>query len=219
MAAKEERDLKSVLGDWGLAFELLKLLVHAILKKGGTIEHLRRILKEPELALKMADILVDKAGKAETVAKASSPFSALVTYIQPSYAELQRLFSLVNSDFSKADFKPIDRCRDVSRETREVSFEYVHLNRGASTDEVLAKMDRQNLRPALYEELLAFGAKYPDEQQQFPIVALGSVWRYFDSDLYVVCLSRRDSERSLFLYWISDNWISDYRFLAVRKSA
>ncbi|MBI5732001.1 MAG: hypothetical protein HY982_01435 [Candidatus Magasanikbacteria bacterium] len=208
MASKEERDLKEVLGNWGLAFELLKALIHAILKKGGTIEHLRRILKEPELALKMADMLVDKAVAA---------FSALVTYIQPSLAALKSAFDWVDDFYAKADFKPIDRCKDVNREQREVSFKYVHLNRDASTDEVLAETDRQNLRPALYEELLAFGAKYPDEQRQFPIVALGSVCRNSSDGLYVAYLNRCGSERGLYLHRIGRGWGWVCRFLVVRK--
>ena len=208
MASKEEKDLKEVLSNWGLAFELLKVLVHSILKKGGTIEHLRRLLKEPDLVSKVADLLVDKSVAA---------FSAIVTYIQPNLAELKQKFSWVNSDYAKADFKPIDRCKDVSRDTREVAFEYVHMGRDASTDEVLAEMDRHGLRPALYEELLAFGAKYPDEQRQFPIIALGSVWRDFNGDLCVAYLNRNDSERGLGLDWISDRWGGGCRFLAVRK--
>src|SRR3989339_1175620 len=107
MASKEEKDLKEVLSNWGLAFELLKVLVHSILKKGGTIEHLRRLLKEPDLVSKVADLLVDKSVAA---------FSAIVTYIQPNLAELKQKFSWVNSDYAKADFKPIDRCKDVSRD-------------------------------------------------------------------------------------------------------
>ena len=144
-------------------------------------------------------------------------FSAIVTYIQPNLAELKQKFSWVNSDYAKADFKPIDRCKDVSRDTREVAFEYVHMGRDASTDEVLAEMDRHGLRPALYEELLAFGAKYPDEQRQFPIIALGSVWRGFGGRLRVAYLSRGGSERSLSLYWFGGDWNGFCRFLAVRK--
>ncbi|KKR48343.1 MAG: hypothetical protein UT86_C0007G0022, partial [Candidatus Magasanikbacteria bacterium GW2011_GWC2_40_17] len=86
-----------------------------------------------------------------------------------------------------------------------------------STDEVLAEMDRHGLRPALYEELLAFGAKYPDEQRQFPIIALGSVWRGFGGRLRVAYLSRGGSERSLSLYWFGGDWNGFCRFLAVRK--
>jgi hypothetical protein len=59
----------------------------------------------------------------------------------------------------------------------QVSIQLVHFDRTMTSDEVLKELDKQGLRPATLPELLAFGAKYPDKQREFPIVALGSVWR------------------------------------------
>ena len=75
------------------------------------------------------------------------------------------------------------------------------------------------LRPANLPELLAFGAKYPKKQREFPIVALGSVWRYWCGSRSVACLWSVGSLRFLFLYWLEFGGDAIYRFAAVRKSA
>jgi len=111
----------------------------------------------------------------------------------------------------------------VSTENREVAFEYVHMDCDASsTNEMLAEMERKGLRPALYEELLGFAKKYPDEQREYPIAALGS-----ESDVHgrrcVASLWGHDFARCLRLRWIDGSWSGwggwrgRYRFLAVRK--
>ncbi|NCO05162.1 MAG: hypothetical protein GW939_03370 [Candidatus Magasanikbacteria bacterium] len=99
----------------------------------------------------------------------------------------------------------------------EVNLELVHLNKVASTSEAKAYLDANGLRAATIEELLAFGATFPDVQREFPIVALGSSWvdRYGDRD--VPCLDRRRSKRRLDLYWHDYRWDGFCRFLAVRN--
>ena len=99
----------------------------------------------------------------------------------------------------------------------EAKVELVHLDKVVTTKEVLAELDRLNLRPANIEELLAFGAKHPELQKQFPIVALGSVWRDSDGYRLVPCLGWLGSERDLGLRWFGCAWSGYYRFLAVRK--
>ncbi|MDD2786112.1 MAG: hypothetical protein PHS79_04460 [Patescibacteria group bacterium] len=147
----------------------------------------------------------------------STAFSAPVVYLQPELEELKRRFpAYVNPDYQATRFDPIERCKTVSKENREVAFEYVHMDRYASTDEVLAEFDRKRLRPALYEELLGFDEKYPDEQRKHPIVALGS-----GTDVRgrrrVAYLWYGGLGRHLNLHWIDDDWLGNCRFLAVRK--
>jgi len=72
----------------------------------------------------------------------------------------------------------------------EVNLEFVHLGRNATTDEVEAELDKHGLRPATLAELLAFGAKYPDVQREFPVIASGSVWRGRGGGRDVPCLVR-----------------------------
>ncbi len=142
-------------------------------------------------------------------------FRAFVKYEQPEFEELRRRFRVyVNLEFKGTRFHPIERCKAVSKENREVAFEYVHMDRDASTDEVLAEMDRRGLRPALYEELLGFAEKYPDEQRKFPIVALGS---RATVAVIVAYLWDHGLGWRLDLDWIDGRWSDGCRFLAVPK--
>jgi hypothetical protein len=182
--------------------------------KGGNMQHLRRIVKEPALQRGIADLIVPAGSEVE---QPKHTFSAPVVYVQPTFEELKRRFSAyVNPDYKGKRFDPIERCKAVSKENREVAFEYVHMDRDASIDEVLAEMDRKGLRPALYEELLGFAEKYPDEQRKYPIVALGSE-TYVVGYRYVAYLWSVDGGRCLDLGWVDDDWHDGCRFLAVRK--
>lgn len=99
----------------------------------------------------------------------------------------------------------------------EVGLRLVHLDREMSTEAVLAELDQRGLRPATLAELLAFGAKYPEEQRKYPIVALGSVWACPRGGRFVPCLYRDGSERDLRLRYDDDVWRESYRFLAASK--
>ncbi|MEK7584402.1 MAG: hypothetical protein AAB490_04090 [Patescibacteria group bacterium] len=147
-------------------------------------------------------------------------FRALVTYAQPTYATLKVAFDWVYDGYGlrSALFAPIDVCKDVSTESREIEFELVHLDKDASTNAVLAELKRLELRPALYEELLAFAKQYPDEQRKYPIVAFGSVCQY-DGDLFSPYVLESVDGRCLGMDWIDrpDPWDRSCRFLAVRK--
>ena len=102
-------------------------------------------------------------------------------------------------------------------DTLEANLELVHLNMVAGTKEVETYLEANGLRAATLEELLAFGATYPNIQREFPIVAIGSSWVYPDGDRLVPGLSGDGSERDLFLNWNDGDWLDVCRFLAVRK--
>ncbi len=65
--------------------------------------------------------------------------------------------------------------------------------------------------------LLALGAEYPDLQKEFPIVALGSVWRDLGGRRLVAYLAYWRSKRSLGLRWVGLDWGGPCRFLAASK--
>jgi hypothetical protein len=116
-----------------------------------------------------------------------------------------------NSDINAKNF-PSDR-----KDAAEVAIELVHFGRSMESDEVLEELDKQGLRPATLAELLAFGVKYPEKQREFPIVALGSVWRGRNGFRSVACLCGYTDARSLSLRWLGSLWSADFRFAAVRK--
>lgn len=119
-------------------------------------------------------------------------------------------YNWVHSDITSKHF-PIK-----GEGTKEVVTELVHFNRYMESDVVLRELDKSSLRPATIEELLAFGAKYPETQRQFPIVVLGSFWWHLGVRL-VPFLWCRSVGRGLDLDWSELWWRDHYRFLAVRK--
>ena len=120
-------------------------------------------------------------------------------------------YDWTNSDITAEHF-PIK-----GRGKAEVKLELVHFDRAVSTDEALEELDKQGLRPAKIEELLAFGAAYPEIQHEFPVICLGSVWSDRDDGRSVPDLGRRGSRRRLYLDWVALDWPDYCRFLAVRK--
>jgi hypothetical protein len=95
-----------------------------------------------------------------------------------------------------------------------------HFARDITSDHAVAAIKADDKRnpwePAKIESLLAYGAKHPDEQRQYPIIALGSVAEVYGFR-HVPCLFRNDAERDLDLSWCDYDWYGSYRFLAVRK--
>ena len=120
-------------------------------------------------------------------------------------------YDWVNSDITDKHF-PVKG----SGKTKLVP-EIIHYNKYMSSDAVIQDLDQRGLRPATLAELLAYGEKNPDEQHKYPIVALGSVWRFWLSSRDVACLCSFASERKLDLSYWDGGWHDHYRFLAFRK--
>ena len=106
----------------------------------------------------------------------------------------------------------------------EVDLVLVHLQRNATIKEVREHLNAQGLTPARIEHLLAFGAKYPEIQKEFRIVAINSVWIHeFGQSLHFVYhnyphLSFSGGKRYLIcLSYDRDNNFDGSSFLAIRK--
>ena len=196
------------LSGMGKAFEIFRAIVNAVMDIGGDDSDLERILTDVDLRKQIADLIV------KTKKAVGDIYTAVVDYSM-SLSDMIKVgkYDRVNGNITAENF-PINGSDKV-----EVSFELVHLNKPASSEEVLLHMEKNNLRPVNLEELLAFGAKYPEIQREFPICALGSSLDDRGSSRCVPCLYGNDSGRDLGLYWFDDCWSDDYhyRFLAVRK--
>jgi len=107
--------------------------------------------------------------------------------------------------------------RSNHKGTADVEITLVHFNRFTKSDEVIRELDKQNLRPAELLELLAFGAKYPELQRDFPIVGLNSVWQDPDGGRRCAYLYGGGSGRNLCLDWFDVKWGIFCRFAAVRN--
>ena len=97
-----------------------------------------------------------------------------------------------------------------------VDVHLLHYNKQMTSDQVLADVERQGLRPVTFQELLWIGIQHPELQRTFPIIALGTVVQVHGYR-YVACLGRGDRERSLYLRWSDGEWHEVCRFAAVRK--
>lgn len=84
-----------------------------------------------------------------------------------------------------------------------------------SSEEVLEEIKKQGYRPAEIEELLSLGASYPELQEKFPIIALGSMWRDTKGVLRVPRLYNRAVGRDLALPAFTGGWSKGSRFAMV----
>jgi hypothetical protein len=84
--------------------------------------------------------------------------------------------------------------------------------------EAIQNADNTNRwQPGRIEHLLAFGAKYAEEQLKYPLVALGSAPRFRDDRCVPFLDGTYTGGRHLYLHWWNDCWNSRSRFLAIRE--
>jgi hypothetical protein len=102
---------------------------------------------------------------------------------------------------------------DAGSGASERELTLVCLARVASTDEVLHRLDDLAVRSGRIEELLAFGAAYPQAQRQFPIVAVGALDEYRRRPF----LWGSPRVRHLDLRFDEKIWGGNIRFLTVRN--
>jgi hypothetical protein len=95
-----------------------------------------------------------------------------------------------------------------------------HFGRPISSEDAIAATraydGRNPWEPAKIEGLLAYGATSPEEQHNYPVVALGSVAEV-RGRRSVPFLYEDGNGRSLDLHWWGNGWVAHCRFLAVRK--
>ena len=119
-----------------------------------------------------------------------------------------------NSDVTAKNF-PISP--EMIGKKVDISGRLFHFDRNIGSENAIKKMDSDGCRPATLMELLALGATHPELQKQFPIIALGSVWRTFIGFRQVPYLDVNNDDRELDLSYFGDDWWACCRFLGVRK--
>ncbi len=148
-------------------------------------------------------------------------FKTVVDYVQPPFPVLDQKFRRVAKGYGLKRFVPIEECKGVVTKARSVSFVCLRMVGKVGYRAVLAEMERRGLRPALYEELLAFSDAHPNEAVKSDIVALGSLLDVeYDGDhddcVAVLKGGERGLELELDFTW--DDWHEGYCFLAARKN-
>ena len=91
-----------------------------------------------------------------------------------------------------------------------------HFDRNISSEKAVEAIKAADWESGKIEHLLSFGAKFPEEQRKYTIIALGSVAEV-RGRRDVPYLSRDGAGRGLGLHWWGYDWLGRYRFLAVRK--
>jgi len=173
-----------------------------------------------KLGKPLTDWLVSQGWNGTKTAEAVAVPATAEFRIEVDYSmSLNKMISAGNYDWKNDD---ITAARFPVKGEGKVEFEakLFHFNRDISSEAAVTHIkdaDPQNpWEPAKTEHTLAFGAKYPELQREYPIVGLGSVAKVdFDRDVLRLC--RRGSGRSLYLSRWDGDWYGDYRFLAVRK--
>ncbi len=177
------------------------------------------MIKNSELNLGQIEAIVNKLGGMSGVDR----FLAGELVVVPAYSAVvdysQSLVEMVSAgkyDWVSEGITEKNFPKTMSGKVR-VNFELVHFNRNITSDIAVMGLGGMGLRPATIWELLAFGAKYPELQREFPVVALGSVAKIEDSR-HVVGFFMIVSKRSVdhLCTWGHD-WTRNVRFLAVRK--
>jgi len=196
------------LGALGKYMEISKAVVNEVLGLGGNDDDIRRILTDRSLRSEIANLIVGAKKVLRDI------FSVNTNY-DLSIADLIKACNLswTNDDITDEHFV-------VSKVGREESkLVYVHLDRIATTREVLEYMKENNLQPADIKQLLSFGKQNPDEQRKHPIVELGSLWRDSYGDLGAAFLGQGGGGRGLYLDYANPElqWFGGDRFLAVSQ--
>lgn len=158
-------------------------------------------------------IIEERPGEPAPPSARTNPYPIVVDYAT-SLADMivAGRYDWTNPDITVEHF-PI-----VGEGKVDVEIELVHFGRVIEDgDEALRELDKMGLRAATLPELLGFGAKYPDMQRQFPIMALGSVWEDRGGGRDVPVLWAYDRGRPLDLRWFRGRWRKRCRFAAVRR--
>ena len=204
-----KRDVSAIVSGAGLLTSIFTELVDAVRERGGTDEDIHRLAtpQGKELIGKIADVIV---GKSQSVGEV---YPVTINY-DLSLKGMVRVggYDWVNDNIIDKNFPVTGEGQGV------VTLELVHCNRPMTSDEALAELAQRGMRPATLPELLAFGAKYPNVQREFPVAALGSVWQYRLGNRCVPFLWSISGRRNLNLNWLDHRWNTRDRFLAVRNS-
>ncbi len=105
----------------------------------------------------------------------------------------------------------------VGRARTEEDLLMLRFDRPMNEKSVIDEMNNRGLRPATITHALAFGAQYPEEPREHPIVFLGSSGMDCNHSRIVPCLDVDTEGRKLVLNWIGNNWYTNCSFAAVRK--
>lgn len=223
---KKHWNIDTLLSVLGFMFELMRVVVNALRKRDGDIDHLRRLLKEPQLVDKVFNLIV--YSPIRNVLRAGE-YLVPVTYdALPSMDILEHLFSkngvtkLLDGNYrweqheSRKDFNEVPG--DKVFLVKQFTSEEIEEIGGLESENIIAWGLKNGCVSADKKEAYAFGINPETRGIQFQscIVALGSSTLYADHRR-VVLLSGDPGGRILKCSRFDRVWDPDSRFLFVRK--
>jgi hypothetical protein len=201
----DQTSVESAAGAESLYLSIAADLARAMRRAGGSDADLRRLVS-PEGRKTVAAMARLAVGPTATA------FRVTVDYGRPlPEAILAGGYDWVDPDINVRHY-PV-----LGSGARALELEIVHFGRPIAAADLLAELEDRGLRPALLEELLAFGALRPESEIEHPVVALGSTWRLAPGLEAAGYLHGRRGRRNLALYWIEGDWPGNWRFAAVRR--
>jgi len=132
---------------------------------------------------------------------------------------LKRMIALGRYDYKNIDIieKNFPLPIELKNKKVTVSGKLFYFEKSISGEDAISEMEKVGYRPATLVELLALGVKYPEMQRQFPIIALGSIWRSANNCRYSPYLYVSGRDRELNFDWFGASWSGFCRFLAICK--
>lgn len=216
---KKDQGISDVVSNFGFAFELLKVIAHAVMAKGGNMQHLRRIVKEPVLQRQIADLVVPAGSEVERPL-ADGEYLVPVAYDMPrDKGKLEAEFSkdgVSDLFYGNYEWKNHSSCAEIDQTPGNRVMLVKYFDRSTMSEVYIAEMNKLGYRPATHLEVYAFAKANPELQRQFWIVALGSSAMGDDGHCVAVLDSESD-ERLLGHGWFDSEWALGHRFLFVRK--
>lgn len=181
------------------------------------LQQLLAVVEEQNISIAEAieRIKGNSNGKAEAQPQPAEEITLTVDYGRTVKQMIKAgKYNGVNSDITEKNF-PLPT--ELIGQKTSVSGKLFHFGKDISSEDVIFEMDKSGYRPATLPELLALGEAHPDLQRQFPIIALGSVWRVAAGSRIVPALAVDGYGRKLHLFWFGPAWYVICRFFGVRK--
>lgn len=199
----------------GMAASVWQKFEEAVERNHGLTEDLH-LLAQPE-----GDAIIDNVAKQLVMVGAMqrNAYVVPVNYDLAHEAQIEEAkFDWITDYDGKLIRKnPTEHLYPVPTGIVEQRITLVHLNRYAKRPEIIAEMDKLNVRPVTSPEFLALTKAHPDLQRKFPLVGLGSVWVGSDRRRNVLCAYGDSGGRDLSLHWDDSGWDEGCRFPAVCK--
>lgn len=143
-----------------------------------------------------------------------SDIKYVVDYTKTVEQAIYGYYDHIDSDVTAKNFPTPS---EMLGKTEERSVRLFYFNREMSADDVIIRMKKEGYRPAILIELLFLGISFPGLQTQFPIYALGSIWRKPIGSACIPGLRFAGYKRVVCLDYLYSVCKVHFRFLGIKE--